>query len=101
MQPIDGDEKIWSLQYFNQFVEKHSFVVARPGLQVFFKDALRVTNGLKSQLFIRHPIRPVKWLMETNGFCSKGFHVAEPRASRSETRPRHEPGRLRRSCRQG
>jgi hypothetical protein len=43
----------------------------------------------------------VKWLMETNGFCSKGFHVAEPRASRSDTRPRHEPGRLRRSCRQG
>lgn len=36
VQPIDGDEKIWSLQYFNQFVEKHSFVVARPGLQVFF-----------------------------------------------------------------
>jgi hypothetical protein len=58
VQPIDRDEKIWPLQYFNQFVEERSLIVARPGLQVFFKDALCVTNGLKSQLFIRHPIAP-------------------------------------------
>lgn len=58
MQPLDGDEKVRSSQYFDQLVEKHALVVARPGLEVFFKDALRVTNGLKGQLFIRHLIRP-------------------------------------------
>src|ERR1700692_932130 len=56
LHPINGDQKIGPLQYFDQFVEDYPLVIAGPGFQVFFENALRVSNGLKSELFIRHPL---------------------------------------------
>jgi hypothetical protein len=46
LQAIDGDNKVGPLEHFNQPI-KDALVVVRTRLQIFFKDALRLADGLK------------------------------------------------------
>jgi hypothetical protein len=54
LHPINGDQKIWPLEYFHKSVQDDALITSRSGLQIFFKYLLSVTNGLKRQLCIRH-----------------------------------------------
>jgi hypothetical protein len=47
LHPINGDQKIWPLEYFHKSVQDDALIISRSGLQIFFKYLLSVTNGLK------------------------------------------------------
>jgi hypothetical protein len=57
LHPIHGDNQIGPLEYFNQSIEDDPLIITRSWFQVFFKNALRIFNRLKSKLFIRHSTR--------------------------------------------
>jgi hypothetical protein len=46
LHSIDGDQEIWPLQNFDQFIKDNPLVVAGTRLQIFFENALRVTDCL-------------------------------------------------------
>jgi len=47
LHSIDGDQEIWPLQHFDQFIKDNPLVITRTRLQIFFENALRVTDCLK------------------------------------------------------
>jgi hypothetical protein len=53
LQAIDRNDKVGPLEHLDKPL-KDALVIVRAGLQVFFKDALRVANRLKRQLLIGH-----------------------------------------------
>jgi hypothetical protein len=53
LQAIDGDHDGGALEHLDQSVEQ-AFVVVVSWLEVFFQDALGITDGLNSQFLVAH-----------------------------------------------
>jgi hypothetical protein len=47
LHSTDGDQEIWPLQNFDQFIKDNPLVIVGTRLQIFFENALRVTDCLK------------------------------------------------------
>jgi hypothetical protein len=47
LHSIDGEQEIWPFQHFDQFIKDNPLVIAWTRLQIFFENALRVTDCLK------------------------------------------------------
>ena len=47
LHSIDGDQEIWPFQHFDQLIKDNPLVIAGTRLQIFFENALRVTDCLK------------------------------------------------------
>jgi hypothetical protein len=54
LQAIDRNNKVGPLEHLNQPLKNALIIIVWARLQVFFKDALRVADGLKRQLLIGH-----------------------------------------------
>jgi hypothetical protein len=57
LKSANSDDQIGPFENFHQLIQD-TLVVLRPGLKVFFQDALRFANRLKSQLLISHCFSP-------------------------------------------
>jgi hypothetical protein len=65
LQTVDGDHDGGAFEHLHQPIEQ-AFVVVMSGFEIFFQDALGITDGLNSQFLIAHSFKPHATTRELN-----------------------------------